>query len=79
MIIHIIGKARLKGTSKKTGQPYDFIQCHYNGKSYGVEGLAGLTFTLDPNLHSLESIVVDADYDVEFANRGRVLEMAFVG
>ena len=33
MKIKVIGKARLKGVSKKTGNPYDFIQVHYNGKA----------------------------------------------
>lgn len=33
MSIKVIGKAHCKDTSKKTGNPYDFIQVHYNGAS----------------------------------------------
>lgn len=34
MKIKLIGKAHLKGTSKKTGNPSDFIQVHYNGADH---------------------------------------------
>ena len=43
MKIKVISKAHLKGTSKKTDNPYDFIQVHYNGPARGVEDLAALT------------------------------------
>ena len=43
MKIKVIGKVHLKGTRKKTGNPYDFIQVYYNGPACGVEGLAALT------------------------------------
>ena len=29
MKIKVVGKAHLQGTSKKTGNSYDFIQIHY--------------------------------------------------
>ena len=48
MRIKVIGKAHLKGTSKRTGNPYDFIQIHYNGAAFGVEGVAACTLSLDP-------------------------------
>ncbi len=43
MKIHVVGKLRLQGTSKKTGNPYDFIQIHYLGCAPGVIGNADLT------------------------------------
>lgn len=38
MKIKVIGKAHFEGTSKKTGNEYNFHQIHYIGKSRGVEG-----------------------------------------
>ena len=55
MRIKVIGKARLSGTSKKTGKPYDFVQIHYTGKARGVDGLAAITLSLDPRDYPLET------------------------
>lgn len=38
MKIHVVGKAHLKGTSKKTQKPYDFLQLHYLGLARGRPG-----------------------------------------
>lgn len=70
MTIKVIGKAHLKGVSKKTGNPYDFIQIHYNGPARGVEGQAALTASLDPGLYPFADVVVGSDYVLEFDNRG---------
>ena len=74
MKIKVIGKAHLKGTSKKTGNDYDFIQVHYNGRARGVDGLAALTLSLDPREHPFADVIVGADYSVEFDNRGYIVE-----
>jgi len=50
MKIHVIGKAHLQGTSKKTGNPYGFIQIHYNGLARNVVGLGAMTLSLDPTM-----------------------------
>lgn len=70
MKIHVEGKAHLKGVSKKSGNPYDFVQVHYLGKARGVEGLAAKTLNLDPRTYPLETISVDHTYEVEFDDRG---------
>lgn len=70
MKIRVIGKARLTGTSKRTGNPYDFIQIHYNGYARGVDGEAAMTLSLDPSQVHYGSIVVPGDYNVEFDQRG---------
>ena len=70
MKMKVIGKAHLKGTSKKTGKPYDFIQVHYNGPARGVEGLAALTVNLDPAYTPFADVVVGCEYNLEFDNRG---------
>lgn len=74
MKIVVIGKAHLQGTSKKTGNPYDFIQIHYNGPARGVEGLAALTLSLDPRQYPFADVVVGGHYNVEFDNRGYPVE-----
>lgn len=79
MKIKVQGKAHLEGTSKKTGRPYNFNQIHYLGKAYGVEGQAALTFALDPKEYPIESISVGGEYNVEFDNRGYIVEFSPVG
>ena len=74
-----IGKSHLQGVSKKTGNPYDFIQIHYNGFARGVEGLAALTFSLDPRQYPYADIVVGGDYVVDFDNRGYLVEFRPAG
>lgn len=70
MKIHVEGKAHLKGTSRRTGNDYDFVQVHYLGKARGVDGFAAKTLNLDPKDYPLESIRVGADYECEFDERG---------
>ncbi len=76
MKVRVIGKAHLKGTSKKTGNPYDFIQIHYVGPARNVVGQAGMTFSLDPSIFRFDSIMVPGEYVVEFDNRGYPVEFA---
>jgi len=76
MKIRVIGKAHLQGTSKRTGNPYDFIQLHYNGPARNVEGLAAMTLSLDPSMVHFDSIMVPGDYNVEFDQRGYPVEFA---
>ena len=61
MRIKVIGKAHLKGTSKKTGNSYDFIQVHYLGKAPGVEGNAALTLNLEPKNYPYDSTKIPGD------------------
>lgn len=70
MKIHVEGKAHLKGTSKRTGNDYDFVQVHYLGKARGVDGFAAKTLNLSPQDYPMESIIVGADYNAEFDDRG---------
>lgn len=73
MKIRIEGKAHLKGTSKKNGQPYDFIQIHYLGPDRGVTGKAALTLALEPQNYNYDAIPVGVEAVVEFDNRGNVV------
>lgn len=74
MKVKVTGKKHFKGTSKKTGKPYDFIELHYLGHARDVIGEAALTMTIDPDMYPYDSITVPGEYLVEFDNRGNALE-----
>lgn len=74
MKIKVVGKAHLQGTSKKTGNPYDFIQVHYLGRAPGVIGDAALTLNLDPHMYPYEKITIPSDCVVDFDGRGFVVD-----
>lgn len=68
------GKAHLKGTSKKTGNPYDFIRIHYNSPAFGVEGVAACTLVL--RQYPYDHITIGGEYNAEFDSRGYLVEFA---
>lgn len=70
MIINVIGKRHCSGTSKKSGKPFDFSEVFFIGQQRNVDGLAGLSFTVDPSVISFSEIVVGADYNAEFGPGG---------
>lgn len=76
MKIKVIGKAHFEGTSKKTGNPYNFHQIHYTGKARGVEGEAAMTLSLDPSFCALDAIKLGATYNVDFDQRGNVVDFS---
>ena len=59
--------------SKKSGNPYNFNQVHYNGPDRGVEGMAALTLNLDPSLLPYADIKIGGEYEVDFGPRGYVV------
>lgn len=73
MKIKVNGKAHRVGTSKKTGNPYDFIQLHYTAPDRGVEGLASLTVNIDSALYPYEKIIVGKEYFIEYGRSGYVV------
>ncbi len=70
MKIKVIGKQHMEGTSKRTGQPYNFNAIHFNGPARGVEGLAAQTVNLDPSIYPFADVVIGAEYNLEFDQRG---------
>lgn len=76
MKIKVIGKKHWKGTSKKTGNDYDFTAVFYIGSDDGVIGQCGLDISVDPAVCPFNSIDVNREYDVEFGPRGRVVAFA---
>lgn len=70
MKIKVIGKQEMKGTSKKTNQPYHFMTIHYNAPARGVEGTAAKQINLDPALYPFANVVIGGDYEVDFDEKG---------
>lgn len=78
MRINVIGKAHREGTSKRTGNAYNFNEIHYLGVARGVEGQAALTQTLDSTQCPYANIKVGEDYKIEFDNRGYVVTFELI-
>ena len=76
MRIKVYGKSHLEGIAKKTGNPYNFNQVHYLGKARNVIGQAAMTLALDPIDYPIDTIEVGKEYNVEFDNRGYVVDFA---
>lgn len=75
MRIKIVGKVHRKGTSKKTGTDYNFIELHYVAPAYGVIGEEAATTTIDPDTYPFDKIVPGV-YSAEFDSHGRMLTLA---
>ena len=77
MKIKVIGKQRMCGTSKKTGNDYDFNIVYYIGREDDrVVGQHGCQINLDPAMASFNGIEVGGMYEVEFGPRNRVVAFA---
>lgn len=70
MKIKVIGKQHMEGTSKKTGQPYNFNTIYFNAPAYKVEGLASKSINLDPSQYPFSDVIVGGEYNLEFDERG---------
>lgn len=70
MKVKVLGKQNMKGTSRKTGKPFDSNVCHIAYETPAVEGQAVQSIWLDPVTYPLHSIKVGATYNAEYDNRG---------
>lgn len=70
MKVTVLGKQNLKGTSRKTGKPFDNNVIHVSMEQNGVEGKAVQTIWLDPLTYPLASIRVGSTYNAEYDSRG---------
>lgn len=75
MKVYICGKQRCSGTSKRTGQAYDFAVIHYTCRDRSVIGEAAKTVTIDPNLFPFDSIAVPGEYVLDFDERGHLMDL----
>ena len=76
MVIKVIGKAHLQGVSRRTNQPYNFNQVHFNGPAQGVEGVAAQVQALDPAIFPYDKIQLGGEYNIEYNARGYVVSFA---
>lgn len=73
MKIKVYGKMHLSGTSKKTGNKYDFIQLHCLVPQRGVDGMGAKVISVSPELVDYDSIIVGKSCSVEVDFDGRVI------
>lgn len=73
MKIKVYGKVHLSGTSKKTGNKYDFIQLHCLVPQRGVEGEAAKVISVSPDVVDYNAIIVGKSCAVEVDFDGRVV------
>ncbi len=68
MLVKLFGKIRRKGTSKKTGDPYDFIELHMAVQKRGVTGESAERKIVDGGFCDFDKLalgVYDADFDAD--------------
>ena len=75
MKIKVYGKVHLSGTSKKTGNKYDFIQLHCLVPQRGVDGEAAKVISVSPDVVSYDAIIVGKSCNVEVDFDGRVVSL----
>lgn len=73
MKIKVYGKVHLSGTSRKTGNKYDFIQLHCLVPQRGVIGEAAKVISISPDIVDFDSIIVGKSCSVEVDFDGRVI------
>ena len=73
MIVKVIGKEYVAGTSRKTQKPFEANVVHVADKKMGVDGNAVDSIWLDPNTYPLSGIQVGKEYNVDRDARGFLL------
>lgn len=73
MIVTIVGRSHMEGTSKKTNKPYNLNQIHYLGTSRNVDGQAAETAFLSDTEYPYYDIRVGGKYNLEFDRNGYVI------
>lgn len=75
MVAQVIGIQRMKGISKKTGEPYDFKIFHIPVKDRRVEGLACKQYNLSEDIPGVKTILINQWYEFETDLDGNVLSV----
>lgn len=73
MKIKVYGKAHYFGTSKKSGNKYDFIQLHCLVPQRGVDGQAAKVVSISPDIVNYDDIIVGKTLSVEVDFDGHVV------
>lgn len=70
MKVLVMGKEKLKGTSKKTGQPFDATLVHVTYVKKGCEGKACDSIFVSSDICDFSDIIVDGIYHADYDSRG---------
>lgn len=73
MKVTVVGKEEMKGTSKKTGNPYDGSLVHITFKKARCAGFAVESLFVDSSLARFNNIEVSKEYDLDRDGRGYIL------
>ncbi len=73
MVVHVVGKRHLSGTSRKSGQQFDNTVVYVTFPQNGVEGFAIDTLWLSPVDFPVDCIALDCDYNVDRDSRGFII------
>lgn len=76
MKVKVCGKQHRKGTSSKTGNPYDFWVIYYLTSRRGVTGEVGDSKIVEPSLFDFEAMTIPGEFVVEFDDRGNIVALA---
>lgn len=74
-IIKLDGKEHRKGTSRKTGNEYDFYVLHFIAPQAGVEGKAAVQKLVDPSLIAYEKLLPGMHYELDTDLNGNVIRV----
>lgn len=73
MKVMVMGKEHLKGTSRKTGKPFDNTVVYIQHKKNNVEGVYCGDVWLDAATFPVESVQVGKSYFLDRDDRGYVI------
>lgn len=73
MKVRVVGKEKMEGTSKKTGNPYNGSLVHIAFAKPRCEGNGVESLFVDNSLAKYENIRVDKLYDLDRDGRGYIL------
>ena len=76
MKIKLAGKIHREGTSARTGRSYNINIIHYLTSVRGVEGQASQTATLDAVEYPYDTLVVGAEYVIDYDAGGHLVDFA---
>lgn len=74
MRITLFGKVHRKGTSKKTGNPYDFYELHIAAPKQGVIGDGAERKIVDASFCDFDKLALGV-YNADFDTEGNLLSL----
>lgn len=72
MLVKLIGKEHISGISKKTNKPFEANIAHILRPDKKVDGMIGDRVMLNVTDYPLDTLVLNANYNLEYNARGFV-------